>query len=49
MSFDRWNHLIVATLTLGLRLKPGLAKVRAKYEPWESHFMFSGVQESVRE
>jgi hypothetical protein len=29
----------VATLALGLRPKQGLAKVRAKYEARESHFM----------
>jgi len=27
----------------------GLTKVEAKYEAWESHFMFPGMQESVRE
>jgi len=46
------EHLVgyyVTTLTLSLRLKQGLAKVRAKYEAQESHFMFPGVQESVRE
>jgi len=43
-----WN-VIVATLTLGLRPRQGLAKVQAKYEAWESHFMLPGVQESVRE
>ncbi len=40
---------IVATLTLGSRPIQGLAKVRAKYEAQESHFMLPGVQESVRE
>jgi len=39
----------VATLALGLRPKQGLAKVRAKYEAWESHFMLPRVQASVRE
>ncbi len=39
----------VATLTLGSRPKQGLAKVRAKCEGRESHFMFLGVWESVRE
>jgi hypothetical protein len=38
----------IVTLTLGLRPKQGLAKVRAKSEP-ESHiFMLSGMQESER-
>jgi hypothetical protein len=41
-----WN---VATPALGLQLKQGLAKVRAKKEARESHFMFPGVQESVKE
>jgi hypothetical protein len=39
----------VVTLALGLWPKQGLAKVRAKYEARESHFMFLGVQKSVRE
>jgi len=39
----------VTTLALGLQPRQGLEKVRAKCEAWESHFMFSGVQESVRE
>jgi len=41
--------LSVAPLTLGLRSKQGLVKVRAKIEAWESHFMLSRVWESVRE
>ncbi len=39
----------VATLALGLRPRQGLAKVRAKNEARESHFMLSRVWESVRE
>jgi hypothetical protein len=39
----------VTTLTLGSRAKQGLAKVQAKNEAWESHFMFSGMWESVSE
>jgi hypothetical protein len=39
----------VATLTLGSWPKQGLAKVRAKCEGRESHFMFPRVWESVRE
>jgi hypothetical protein len=39
----------VATLTLGLQPRQGLVKVRAKNEAWESHFMLSGVWESVSE
>jgi hypothetical protein len=33
----------VVTLTLGSRPKQGLAKVQAKSEARESHFMFPGV------
>jgi hypothetical protein len=39
----------VATLTLGLRPRQELARVRAKKETQESHLMLSGVQENVRE
>jgi len=39
----------VVTLTLGSQPIQGLAKVRAKYEAQESHFMLPGVQGSVRE
>jgi len=39
----------VATLALGSRPRKGLAKVWAKKEARESHFMLLGVQESVRE
>ncbi len=39
----------VTTLTLGSRLKQRLAKVRAKNEAQESHFMLSGMPVSVRE
>ncbi len=39
----------VTTLAFSSRPRQGLAKVRAKYEARESHFMFLGVQESVRE
>jgi hypothetical protein len=39
----------VATLALGLRHKQGFTKVWAKSEAQESHFMLSGVQDSVRE
>jgi hypothetical protein len=34
---------------LGSWPKQGFAKVWAKREAWESHFMLSGVQKSVRE
>jgi hypothetical protein len=34
-----WFGLGVATLPLGLQPKQGLAKVWAKSETWESHFM----------
>jgi hypothetical protein len=39
----------VITLALGSWPKQGLARVRAKKEAWESHLMFMGVYESVRE
>ncbi len=39
----------VATLALGLWPRQGLAKVRAKNEAQESHFMLSRVWESVKE
>jgi len=41
--------IVVATLTLGSQPRQGLAKVQAKSEAQESHFMFSGVWESARE
>jgi hypothetical protein len=43
------NTLFVTTLDLGSRPKQGLTRVKAKREAWESHFMFLGVQKSVRE
>jgi hypothetical protein len=39
----------VATLALGSRPTQGLAKVQAKREIRESHFMLPKVQESVKE
>jgi len=39
----------IATLALGSRPKSGLARVWAKREAQESHFMVPGVQKSVRE
>jgi hypothetical protein len=39
----------VVTLTLGLQLKKGLARVQAKKGSRESHLMLPKVQESVRE
>jgi hypothetical protein len=39
----------VATLALGLQPRQGLVKVQAKNVAWESHFMFLGVWESVKE
>jgi hypothetical protein len=39
----------VVTLALGSQPKQRLAKVWAKYEAHESHFMLPKVQESVRE
>jgi hypothetical protein len=41
--------MYVVTLAFSSRPKQGLAKVRAKYETLESHFMLPGVQKSVRE
>jgi hypothetical protein len=35
--------LDVATLALDSRPREGLARVRAKRESWESHFMLLGV------
>ncbi len=43
------NKFIVTPLALGSWPRLGLAKVRAKSQAWESHFMFPGVWESVRE
>ncbi len=42
-------RLTVATLALGSRPRQGLAKVRAKSEAQELHFMLQRVWESVRE
>jgi hypothetical protein len=39
----------VVTLALGLQPRQGLAKGWAKSEAQESHFMFSRMQESVKE
>jgi hypothetical protein len=41
--------LDVITLTLGLRPRQGLVRMRAKRETQESHLMLLGVQKSVRE
>jgi hypothetical protein len=40
---------IVVTLALGLQPRSGFARVRAKREARESHFMLPRVQKSVRE
>ncbi len=45
----KWVKCNVASLALGLRPKQGLAKVRAKCEGQESHFMLPGMWESVKE
>jgi hypothetical protein len=42
-------NLDVATLALSSQPKQKLAKVRVENEAWESHFMLSKVEESVRE
>jgi hypothetical protein len=39
----------VITLALGSQPRQGLAKVQAKSEARESHFMLMGVWESVKE
>jgi hypothetical protein len=41
--------IVVATLTLGLRPRQGVARLWAKRKTWESHHMFPGVPKSVRE
>jgi len=43
------NVTLILSQPLGLQPRQGLAKVRAKREAQESHFMLPGVQESVRE
>jgi hypothetical protein len=43
------KKLIVVTLTLGSRLRQGLAKVQAKSEARKPHSMLLGAWESVRE
>ncbi len=40
---------IITTLALGSQPKRGLAKVQAKNEAQESHFMIPGMWENVRE
>jgi len=44
-----FTKFYVATLALGSQPRQGLVKVRAKCESQESHFMFLGVWENVRE
>ncbi len=44
-----WIFFYVATLGLGSQPKQGLARMRAKREARESHFMLPGVQKSVKE
>jgi hypothetical protein len=39
----------VATLALGLQPRQGLARLWAKREARESHLMFPGVQNNVKE
>jgi hypothetical protein len=43
------KSLDVATLTLGLWPKQGLARGRDKRDTWEAHLILPGVQENVRE
>ncbi len=47
--YVQYEALDVTTLTLGLRPRQRLARVRAKKEAQESYLMLSGVQKSVRE
>jgi hypothetical protein len=42
-------NIIVATLALGSQLMQRLARMWAKREAHESHFMLPGMQKSVRE
>jgi hypothetical protein len=48
-NLEDFTTIVVVTLALGLRPRQGLARVQAKREAWESHFMLSGVQKIVRE
>jgi hypothetical protein len=47
LVYDVW--VVVATLALGLQPRQRLARVQAKREARESHFMPLGVQKSVKE
>ncbi len=49
LCFSKNVTKCVATLALGSQPKQGLARMWAKREAWESHFMFPRVQKSVRE
>ncbi len=49
LCFQCVDSLDVTILALGSRPMQGLAKVQAKSEAWESHFMLLGVWESVQE
>jgi hypothetical protein len=49
IDLEKVSTLNVATSTLGLRPRQGLANVQAKNEACESHFMLMGMQESVKE
>jgi hypothetical protein len=42
-SLELWV-LLVTTLTLGLRRKQGVARVRVKKKTWESHHILPGMQ-----
>jgi hypothetical protein len=37
------RKVVIATIALGSQLRQRLARVRAKMEAWESHFMPPGV------
>jgi hypothetical protein len=42
-------YISVTALALGSRLRQGLARMQAKKEAQESHFMLLGVRKSARE
>jgi hypothetical protein len=48
-KINAYVTIYVTTLALGSRLRQGLARVQDKREARETHFIFSGVQENVRE
>jgi hypothetical protein len=49
VCYEKDANGIVATLALGSRPRQGFARLQAKKEARESHFMLPRVQKSVRE